>query len=199
MSLKYYLSKKYFSDYRQFPLVEHTWLNTNGVRKDYFRATPPGTSTSPLRTEAKQQYRHPNMLQSNTDTPTYCRVRVAPPGTERWFWAAHMTSTGEKQWTRFSTESHQDIFFSSNLFERQEKTHRWLEDTVREANRMNFIVFMMKESHKQELLFDPFFRWESWQLLLWDPTGGIPPRANSGSQSWELTLPYWQEGNWDSR
>lgn len=159
----------------------------------------PGTSTLPLRTEAKQQYWHPNMLQSNTDTPTCCKVRVASPGTERWFCAAHMTFTGEKHWARFSTESYQAIFFSSNLFERQEKTHRWLVGTVREANRMTFIVFMMKRPHEQELLFDPFFRWESWQLLLQDPTGGIPHRANSGSQSWELTLPYRQEGNWDSR
>ena len=136
---------------------------------------------------------------SNTDTPTYCKVRGASPGTERWFWAAHVTSIGEIQWAPFLLKVIKPFFFYSNLFERQEKTHRWMEGTVREANRMTFIVFMMKRPHEQELLFDPFFRWESWQLLLRDPTGGIPPRANSGIQSWELTLPYWQEGNWDSR
>lgn len=38
----------------------------------------PGTSTLPLRTEAKQQYWHPNMLQSNTDTSACCKAVLTP-------------------------------------------------------------------------------------------------------------------------
>lgn len=86
----------------------------------------PGISTLPLRTEAKQQYWHPNMLQSNTDTPTCCKVRVASPGTERWFCAAH-DFHGRKTLSTFfywKLSSH-SFFLVISLKDRRKPTDDW--------------------------------------------------------------------------
>lgn len=75
-------------------------------------------------------------------------------------------------------------------FERQEKTHRWLKGIVREANRMAFIIFMMKRPHKKELWLDPFFSYGKVDsdFFFFKIPRVVLHRINSGSQSWELIL-----------